>query len=801
MYIKHKLSLIEPHHPIIAQNGPFFLKVKKNGDLVLTDEIHTVEVIDPLKISHLLRETFISSPSPYEIKIKRNLNDFIVKIYISNSFLNDICRENWLVPPLLQRFFKKIDLLNLTDINDSIIPLAEPLQIDNNDKIMYPYQKSNVAWMNNLETGENEIDYIVHTNLSKLQTGQEEFYFDAVKNVLYTKENILNSDEFSEKIAFKGGILCDEVGLGKTLSMIRLIETALLPEPTLVLCPRRLTNQWMSEIKKYKLSPSLTQMEISTMAHIKKYTVDMIKATNVVVVSLSLLENKSYLETSRVLNTIAWGRIIIDEGHEILRYKETKMLKDIFLMTARHKWICSGTPLAYGVESLSTTLAFLSDLSLTNASALKLLENISDVQLNSVFQQLFRRNTRESIKTQIYIPQIEYHVDKLEFNPTERAMYDGIQEGDVQHQLQMCSNITISDKDKSIMGGGIILSIDQVNKAMGTHYKSLCEQDENYLAELEAKIPILEDEKEDELARLVQEIKATTDVDLVKELKLEKTRKTASYKSRLKTITENIEKTKKALIEHQRTLQKFRSLDLTHIKHSKCPILGLPLDSVELAITTEGCYYSKQGLDLLKIGNRKEIRCPCTGRPITPSDVLYTRIETVKRDEATGSWGTKIEMVVKRIKSVLTDFPDQKIIIFSRWNRMLLLIGRVLENLNLKYVFCRGNVHVITHSINRFKTEPDVKIILLSSEQCSSGCNLTEASHIFLLDTVSENRLLSDAINEQAIGRAARLGQKNTIHVYNFIMKDTVEEKFFHRTPLVASPSPSPSPLFSNLLI
>jgi SNF2 family DNA or RNA helicase len=773
MYVKHKLTLIDTHHPIIAQDGPFFLHVKKNGNLVLTDEIHTVEVIDPLKISHLLRDTL--RPSPYEIKIERHLNDFIVRIYISNRFLNDICRENWLVPPLVQRFFKKNTHLNLADINDNNIPLAEPLKIINNDKIMYPYQKSNVTWMNDLEADENVIDYIVHTNLSKLRTGHEEFYLDVVKNVLYTKENILDS-EFAEKIAFKGGILCDEVGLGKTLSMIRLIETSTLPEPTLVLCPRRLTNQWMSEIKKYKLNP-LTQMEISTMVHIKKYTADMIRGTNIVVVSLSLLENKSYLETSRILNTIAWGRIIIDEGHEILRYKETKMLKDIFLMTARHKWICSGTPLAYGVESLTTAMAFLSDL--THTSTVKLLENISRTQLNAMFQQLFRRNTRESIKTQIYIPQIEYHVDNLDFSPTERTMYDAIPEGDIQHQLQLCSNITISDKD--IMGGGMILSIDQVNKAMGSHYKTLCEQDENQLAELAAKIPLLEGEKHEEITRITVEIKATTDVERVKALKIEKTKKNASYKSRLKTVTENIEKTKKSLIEHQKTLQKFRALDVTHLKYSKCPILGLPLDSVELAITTEGCYYSKQGLDLLKIGNRKEIRCPSTGRPIITSDVLYTGIETVKRDDTTGSWGTKIEMVVKRIKNVLTDFPEQKIIIFSRWNRMLLLIGRILENLNLKYVFCRGNVHVITHSINRFKTEPDVKIILLSSEQCSSGCNLTEASHIFLLDTVSENQLLSDAINEQAIGRAARLGQKNTIHVYNFIMKDTVEETFFQR--------------------
>jgi SNF2 family DNA or RNA helicase len=779
MHIKHKLILADPQHPILAQPGPFFLRVQRNGDLVLTDDCLKAEVIDALKIAHLLRDSM--RPSPYTITVHRDNIEFTVSITIPLSFLYDICRENWLVPPIIQHFFLKN--INQTapipsNVHDDDIPLAEPLLMNIiTDKIMYPYQKSNVAWMNNLESEGNVVEYILRSNLNELNVKKEIFYFDSQRNVLYTKESIQSSD-FAEKLTFKGGLLCDEVGLGKTLSMIRLIETACLPRPTLVLCPRRLTNQWISEIKKYKMG-ALTQLEMSTMVHINKYTAADIEQTNVIVASLSLLENKTYLERSRIFNTIKWGRIIIDEGHEILRYRETKLLRDIYSMTTQHKWICTGTPLAYGMESLAASLAFLSDL--PNTASLRLLANTTEGQLQEIYQQLFRRNTRESIKSQIYIPAIEYHLDELEFNPTERAMYDAIPPDDVHHQLQMCSNITVSDKDKSIMGGGMILSIDQVNKAMGTHYKTLCEQDEALLAELVEKIPRLNDEKEEELARLVAEIRATSDPERVKELKLEKQKKTASYKSRLKTIADNIEKTKKTLIEHQGLLQKFRSLDLTHIKHSRCPILGLPLDEVELAITTEGCYYSKQGLDLLKIGNRKEIRCPCTGRPIIPSDVLYTRIETSQRDDVAGSWGTKIEFVANRIKGVLADFPTQKIIIFSRWNRMLLLIGRVLENLGLKYVFVRGNVHVITHSINRFKTDPEVKIILLSSEQCSSGCNLTEASHIFLLDTVSENRLLSDAINEQAIGRAARLGQLNTIHVYNFIMKNTVEQQFFQR--------------------
>ncbi len=124
---------------------------------------------------------------------------------------------------------------------------------------------------------------------------------------------------------------------------------------------------------------------------------------------------------------------------------------------------------------------------------------------------------------------------------------------------------------------------------------------------------------------------------------------------------------------------------------------------------------------------------------------------------------------------------DNRVIIFSQWNKMLVMVSIVLKEANIKYVFCRGNVHIITKSIYQFKKDSSIRIILLSSENCSSGNNLTEASHIVLLDTINTNKDTALAIENQAIGRAVRLGQNKQVQVLRLIMKNTVEEEYYHR--------------------
>lgn len=53
----------------------------------------------------------------------------------------------------------------------------------------------------------------------------------------------------------------------------------------------------------------------------------------------------------------------------------------------------------------------------------------------------------------------------------------------------------------------------------------------------------------------------------------------------------------------------------------------------------------------------------------------------------------------------------------------------------------------------------------------SVGINLTSASHVFLMEPC-----LNPALEEQAIGRSWRMGQKRSVVVKRFYTKDSVEE-------------------------
>jgi SNF2 family DNA or RNA helicase len=63
-------------------------------------------------------------------------------------------------------------------------------------------------------------------------------------------------------------------------------------------------------------------------------------------------------------------------------------------------------------------------------------------------------------------------------------------------------------------------------------------------------------------------------------------------------------------------------------------------------------------------------------------------------------------------------------------------------------------------------------VFLISIKAGGVGLNLTEADNVFILDP-----WWNPAVEQQAIDRTHRIGQKNTVFIYKFITKNSVEEK------------------------
>ena len=66
-------------------------------------------------------------------------------------------------------------------------------------------------------------------------------------------------------------------------------------------------------------------------------------------------------------------------------------------------------------------------------------------------------------------------------------------------------------------------------------------------------------------------------------------------------------------------------------------------------------------------------------------------------------------------------------------------------------------------------------LFFISLKAGGFGLNLISADYVFILDP-----WWNPAVEEQAMGRAHRIGQKKNVFVYRFIAKDTLEEKIHH---------------------
>ncbi|KAL4491307.1 hypothetical protein ABPG72_021693 [Tetrahymena utriculariae] len=134
------------------------------------------------------------------------------------------------------------------------------------------------------------------------------------------------------------------------------------------------------------------------------------------------------------------------------------------------------------------------------------------------------------------------------------------------------------------------------------------------------------------------------------------------------------------------------------------------------------------------------------------------------------------ESIEAEEQKVLTTNKN-KVLIFSRFKETLQLICDQLLNTefsHIKYLKLDGNVQVSKRYaiINKFNEDSECKIMLLTTSVGGLGLNLTSANVVIMFD--HNYNPMNDL---QAIDRAHRIGQKNTLNVYRMITKDTLEER------------------------
>jgi SNF2 family DNA or RNA helicase len=150
------------------------------------------------------------------------------------------------------------------------------------------------------------------------------------------------------------------------------------------------------------------------------------------------------------------------------------------------------------------------------------------------------------------------------------------------------------------------------------------------------------------------------------------------------------------------------------------------------------------------------------------------------KNNCINKYGSKMAILIEYLHNLFAN-KDNRVIIFSQYEKMLKLIYITLNEFSIKSVHCNGNNYVLNRNINKFKTDDSYRVILLSSENANSGANLVICNHLIMIDVLYDNIEKVKAMESQIIGRVVRLGQQKSTKILRFITKGTVEEEHFNK--------------------
>ncbi|MCX6277537.1 MAG: DEAD/DEAH box helicase [Bacteroidetes bacterium] len=137
---------------------------------------------------------------------------------------------------------------------------------------------------------------------------------------------------------------------------------------------------------------------------------------------------------------------------------------------------------------------------------------------------------------------------------------------------------------------------------------------------------------------------------------------------------------------------------------------------------------------------------------------------------------TRHDTKIGELMNILEEYlegNDEKVVIFSQWERMTRLVSRELDEKNIGYRYLHGSVPSRNRKelFDHFNNDTACRIFL-STDAGSTGLNLQTASMIINLDIPWNPALL-----EQRIGRVHRYGQQKKVSVINFVSTGTIEHR------------------------
>ncbi|EEU43830.1 uncharacterized protein NECHADRAFT_74036 [Fusarium vanettenii 77-13-4] len=575
---------------------------------------------------------------------------------------------------------------------------------------------------------------------------------------------ISKSCHSNEPPEFRGGIVADPMGLGKTLTMISLIATdkgqvvhnqispisTLRSMPSLILVPPPLLDTWEEQLSQHVKRGEITwrrhygKERLSETDHLTQW--DIILSTYHTVTAD--WGGGQRAGSSTVFSTM-WKRIILDEAH-VIRNTQSQMSKAVCALDAAARWAVTGTPVQNRIGDLAALLKFIRAHPYDEAKRFE--SDIGQMWKTGDIQEAARRLKDLSSglilrrpKTVIDLPPRKDLKFRVDFSPDERKFYDKL-----RHQAITRMEEAFSDGDGGSASDSYITVIQKINALrmvcnLGLHY----------------------DARHDLAAK----------------------EESANHS---KDWSTNVQQT----FDFQREMDSVQCSNC----HASCDMMATTLDTESLVQPYFASCLSFLCSDCVQRWKRlnKPITCPHgSSHPIAPVNLNWTALEESLRSSGnsgvTSTTPTQLSSKVTALVSQLGSLPaGVKSVVFTSWRMTLDLVAIGLDQARIRYVRFDGNVPQKQRSsvIETFKKDPSVTVFLLTlscgavgwafvpcikrhpTNVCPHRLTLTEASRAFLIEPH-----WNPTLEEQALARVHRLGQQREVTTVRFFVKDTFEER------------------------
>ncbi|SCU82061.1 LADA_0C02762g1_1 [Lachancea dasiensis] len=555
-----------------------------------------------------------------------------------------------------------------------------------------------------------------------------------------------------EESIYNGGVLADEMGMGKTIQTIALLMNDVTKKPSLVVAPTVALVQWKNEIDQHTGGRLTTHIfhGANRTTNIGEFKdVDVLLTTYSVLESVFRKQNYGFKRKNGVykerslLHNMNFYRVILDEAHNV-KDRQSNTAKAVNNLITDKRWCLTGTPLQNRIGEIYSLIRFL---------------NID--------------------------PFCKYFCTKCECASSEWKFSDHMHCDRCAHVVMQHTNFFNHFALKNIQKHGM----EGPGRESFNNIQLLLKN----IMLRRTKV-----ERADDLGLPPRIVTVRRDFfneeekDLYQSLYTDVKRKFSSY------VEEGVVLNNYAniftLITRMRQLADHPDLVLNKMKDRKdfvdnVIVCQLCDDEAEEPIESK-CHHKFCRLCIKEytesfLGNAEKLTCPVCHIALSidlsqPAleviEGLHKKSSILNRLNVQGKWrsSTKIEALVEELYNLRSDRRTIKSIVFSQFTSMLDLVEWRLKRAGFKTVKLQGSMTPTQRdqTIKHFMTDIHCEVFLVSLKAGGVALNLCEASQVFILDP-----WWNPSVEWQSGDRVHRIGQFRPVKITRFCIEDSIESR------------------------